>query len=275
VKGKQLDVYGDALACATLSGDGWRTKHDAIKWTIHALSVNATLPTTVEVYGLFAAYLNQGQAIPGQSDRTRQGLVPDFKFSPHGRPEFLAELKCINSSAEYFNDVSARTRNGGVAKRATTVHSDYVATAAKADREINNFVSAGGSKGPMQERLEQFGKVHALVVGPRGECSDDLAELLRMIATTAGNRKWRELGATSPVEARAVYLERAFRAVGITAARANAQMLRERLGIWRSGSAQSANVNRAEQKRQHDAARDEYASSFGGGPWQSGRRGRT
>ena len=57
---------------------------------------------TCEVYGLFAAYINQG-ADTGISARKRQSIIPDFAISSAvGRPRSLGELKFIGHSKTFF-----------------------------------------------------------------------------------------------------------------------------------------------------------------------------
>lgn len=258
VNGKALDAYGHVLGNAMLAGDNWRKRHDDVKWAIYGLARIAQMDVTCEVFGLFAAYLNQ----QGLDQKTRQGLVADFKFNIPGKPEFLAELKCINHGPSFFDHLSVKERNGGVARRASKINSEYRAKCRTADVKYNEFVSVAGSKGPMECRLEGFGRVHALVVGPRGEGSTDLHALLRLIAKTAADKSWRGLGAESPEDAKAVYLARVYRSIGITGVRANARLLHERLGVWRSGNGKKATETREAARSAYEAAKGEYRSSF-------------
>ena len=72
-----LDLHGDRLASANTSGDGWRRRHDQVKWTGDHWLSHALIEHTTEVNGLFAATINQ-EAAKNIDTRTRQGLVPDF-----------------------------------------------------------------------------------------------------------------------------------------------------------------------------------------------------
>ena len=55
----RLDSHGFKLCAATLPGDGWRSQHDAIKWTLHEDMRHAGNRVTAEVFGLFAPLLPQ------------------------------------------------------------------------------------------------------------------------------------------------------------------------------------------------------------------------
>ena len=49
-----VDIYGDRVQCATMSGDHWRTRHDNVKMALAALFAWAKVSHTTEVFGLFA-----------------------------------------------------------------------------------------------------------------------------------------------------------------------------------------------------------------------------
>ena len=261
-----LDAYGDKLDNARMVGDGWRARHDANKWNLFAILQSAHISASCEVLGAFSASLQQSEEFRGLDHNSRQGLVPDFKIELPGKPEALYELKCIGHSDLYFNTSTAETKCGGVAKRASKVHGEYVDKARRADREFNRFVSVNGSMGPMEIALSRFGVVRALVLGPRGEGSEDLIVLLRETAKAAAQKLWRKLGATSAEEARGHFVQRFFRSVGITAVREAAKIKRERLGFLLSATGTTFAASRQEAQRQFEQARREYCWQYGGVP---------
>ena len=124
--------------------------------------------------------------------------------------------------------------------------------------------------GPMEIALNRFGVVRALVLGPRGEGSEDLITLLRETAKAAAQKLWRKLGASSAEEARGHFVQRFFRSVGITAVREAAKIKRERLGFLLSATGTTFAVNRQEAQRQFEQARREYCWQYGGGPHAGG-----
>jgi len=65
------------------------------KWGLSRWMSWAKMEYTCEVYGLFAAYINQG-ADTGISARKRQSIIPDYAISSAaGRPRSLGELKFV------------------------------------------------------------------------------------------------------------------------------------------------------------------------------------
>ena len=54
-----------------------------------------------------------------------------------------------------------------------------------------------GVKGPVERRLEQFGRVWGLVFGSFGEISKDLHALMRIVARANAEKHWRAIGANS------------------------------------------------------------------------------
>ena len=123
------------------------------------------------------------------------------------------------------------TRCGGVEHRAVKVEPQYFTKAVNTDRVSNNWDRDQNGPGPVEIRLKSFGVVKALVFGPRGESSKDVESLIKACAESGGERRWRELGARSAVEATAFIANRMRKAIGITAVRANAMVKREALGI--------------------------------------------
>ena len=123
----------------------------------------------------------------------------------------------------------------------------------------------------METALDQFGVVNALVLGPRGEGSEDLIALLRDTAKAAADKFWRKLGANSEDEARGHFVQRYFRSVGITAVRESARIKRERLGICLSATGVAGAAYRQESRRRFQEAREEYCWKYGGGARASAR----
>lgn len=52
--GNVLDEYGGALERAQIPGDGWRVKHDTVKYSIGASALAVGAEVTIEVFNLFA-----------------------------------------------------------------------------------------------------------------------------------------------------------------------------------------------------------------------------
>ena len=124
--------------------------------------------------------------------RHRQSIVPDFKFelpSPLGRVGSLAELKTIAFCQSYhFPGATKR----GVELRADALPAEYLRKACETDRNFCD--TAPGDQGPVETWLRSFPPLVKLVVGPNGECSEDLHELLNTMAESKTQYQARTAG---------------------------------------------------------------------------------
>ena len=179
-----VDVFGDSIMSAHLPGDDWRTRHDKVKMAINSLCSWARLPTTVEVWGLFAHLIPQEALNKIESGRARQGLVPDFriKFPPTstlGEDQVkLAELKLIGCNSWYNSSAGNKVR--ATNKRAQGLQADYRRKAKNLDKNIPGTSDQG--RGPVERRLDEFGQIIGLCFGAWGEGSDDVHSLVETLA---------------------------------------------------------------------------------------------
>ena len=179
-----VDVFGDSIMSAHLPGDDWRTRHDKVKMAINSLCSWARLPTTVEVWGLFAHLIPQEALNKIESGRVRQGLVPDFriKFPPTstlGEDQVkLAELKLISCNSWYNSSAGNKVR--ATNKRAQGLQADYRRKAKNLDKNIPGTSDQG--RGPVERRLDEFGQIIGLCFGAWGEGSDDVHSLVETLA---------------------------------------------------------------------------------------------
>ena len=75
----------------------------------------------VEVYGEFKPFLDQ-QYVAGETVRTKNGLIPDFKITFQNESPILAELKVINECPSRFNHTNENKTSGGVTDRQELIH---------------------------------------------------------------------------------------------------------------------------------------------------------
>ena len=192
-----IDRFGDAVMnCKHLPGDTWRQRHDTGKLAIVYECLNAGLVHDCEVYGLFADLI-PANAVTQRGDslewgRARQGLVPDFKIrvpTPEGLSDHLAELKFIGAGVTWF---PRGVRGKGTDRRASGLPLLYKRALERLDRSHHN--TAPGQTGPLVRRLQSYGKLEGLVVGPWGEVSKDLHTLVKTMADCKVAAKARALG---------------------------------------------------------------------------------
>ena len=102
---------------------------------------------------------------------------------PQGPSDCPAELKVISAGAT----LHPWGRKGtGVERRASKLANEYRASLAKYDRQFHGVRE--GEVGPLVRRLQSYGKLEGLVVGPWGNGSRDLHDLVRTLAEEEGAR---------------------------------------------------------------------------------------
>lgn len=192
--------------------------------------------------------------------RKRQGMVPDFMMLMDGHRQVLLELKTVHQGRTWYNSTTVKKRCGAIEKRASRVGPDYTAKARKADAKYNG--TPKGVVGPFQARLEEFGRIEALVIGPRGSASKDVHALVDHIADVGTDLHWQSMGARSKIEARGVIRARLRRSFGICATRAAARLKISRLGIA-LGFGKAAAKRRADAHQNQRSMAEEYYQRFG------------
>ena len=241
-RGAIIDAFGDTIMCCNeLPGDTWRTRHDTCKMAISRECAAAKLPHDVEVYGLFAHLLpavatEQGGEL--QFARARQGLVPDFRLrlpTPQGPTDTLAELKIISAGSTWH---PAGAEGTGVERRAATLAPYYRRGLAKYDRQFHGTV--GDEKGPLVTKLESYGKLEGLVVGPWGNGSHDLHSLVRTLAETKVAARSRARGWEGSDQELGLVMGEIRRALSLDFVRAQALCLLTRLTYLGDGAGGAA-----------------------------------
>ena len=184
-----MDTFGDNILSVTnIPGDHCRIRHDSIKTVLNSFCLTSNIRAECEVYGEFRDLIPVealGQEEQLQRGRGRQGLLPDFKLelpTPEGDHDVkLAELKVIGAVESWYprSGFSAR-RSRGVERRAATLPGEYRRPLAKLDQRYH--ATPVGQVGPLQRRLDGFGRLQGWVVGSFQEASKDLHHLLECLA---------------------------------------------------------------------------------------------
>ena len=195
-KGATIDIYGDSVMnCGDLPGDSWRHRHDTGKTAIVSECLQSKLPHDCEVYGLFSDLLPATTEAAGgglEWGRARQGLIPDFRLrlpTPEGITDSLAELKFVSAGVTCF----PRGEEGrGTDRRASGLTALYRSKVAKYDTLYHG--TGPRQAGPLVQRLESYGKLWGLVVGPWGEGSKDLHSLVKILGDTMVAARGRARG---------------------------------------------------------------------------------
>ena len=244
-----VDVYGDNVGAAMLPGDGWRTRHDALKWLIVQQASWAMYQVRVEPNNIFLPWIQQKEVfLREHKARKRQGMVPDFLDV---KRQALLDVKgCSFCKTRY---TAARFHNAktcdAVLMRQMEVHKEALRKAAKVDVMYNGWDKHSRVPGPMAQRLMDFGRVEGLVVGAHGEGSPDLMKFITRIANRAAETRFRVMGFNSARSARSTVLNQIYLSIGIEAVRGMARLRIANLGAALAGStstkAAAARRNRA------------------------------
>ena len=103
-----------------------------------------------------------------------------------------AELKFIDAGASWFpRGVAGR----GTDRRANGLPNLYKKKLAPLDARFHG--TQDGQSGPLVRRLESFGRVKGLVVGPWGDCSKDMHSLIKVLGETKVAARARARGRQS------------------------------------------------------------------------------
>ena len=77
----------------------------------------------------------------------------------------------------HFTRAAARTLCGPVERRAKKVHGEYESKARTTDVNFNGC-PRNGPPGPVLRKLQEYGRVCPLVIGPFGEINEDFDQLI-------------------------------------------------------------------------------------------------
>ena len=194
--GAVIDKFGDAIMCCKhLPGDTWRARHDTGKLAIVSECIDAKVIHDCEVYGMFADLIPAHASAQGEDlqwGRARQGLIPDFRLrlpSPGGLTDHLAELKFVGAGVSWFpRGVAGK----GTDRRANGLPNLYKNKLVPLDARFH--ATLPGQRGPLVRRLESYGRVQGLVVGPWGDCSKDLHSLVKVMGESKIAARARDRG---------------------------------------------------------------------------------
>ena len=91
----------------------------------------------------------------------------------------------------------------------------------------------------MQLRLEQYGKVEALVGGHFGEISLEFDALLQQAAEVGADRSWASMLVSSAAQAKGALMWQIRRRIGSALERASFNLMSDRIALMAAGSVQA------------------------------------
>ena len=173
---------------------------------------------------------------------------------PEAARRLLFDVKTIHGgTGHYYTPWAEQEQSGAVHARELGIWADYQRHA----RELDSRHSPAGTQ-PILQRLRSFGRTRGLVFGAYGEASADVHDLITLSATTQAEQMWRESGARTATEMRAVLISRMRRRMGMAAVQAMARHRLARVpyvGVTREVvQARARRMARGQQQHQRGAA---------------------
>lgn len=179
---RRVDLFGDEVMSATLSGDGWRRRHDEFKLRLLELFRWAGKSVQGEVFNLFSKDIPQAGLSQIERGQKRQGLVPDFRVQGGpGEGAVLADLKFLSCNTTRYPR-NPRPQLRAVDRRAAGLTAEYARKAKSVDMEFCGVPR--GEQGPVLRHLQSYGEVRGFVVGRWGEMSSHLHDIISDLAKT-------------------------------------------------------------------------------------------
>ena len=259
-RGVVVDRFGDKVMSSHLPGDTWRAKHDEIKSAISGLCVWAHLPMTCEVFNLFAHLIPQEGLNRMERGRRRQALVPDFRLTmpdpATGVRRKLAELKILNCCSSRYQ---VGERQKGVDRRARLLAAEYRRKAKNVDKDFVG--TADGEVGPVERKLAEYGELLGLVIGAWGEGSEDLHDLLQVIAQGRLGAMGLARGRPGSEAELGVIMGQVRRRLSVASVRARVTCLITRMSLLGEGSKKVMN-RRQYQGWEEEKMRREMQANF-------------
>ena len=251
-RGAVVDLYGDKVQAAVMTGDHWRIRHDAVKLEISSLCAWAKVEHTTEVFGLFSPVITAQALTRYERGRQRQGLVPDFRIKTTNitgaSRHQLAELKIISCSESWYAP-SAGGKVRGTDKRANGLPADYRRKARDVDREAR--AASGDQRGPVERKLEEYGDLLGLVFGVWGEASEGVHTLIEQLATSRLDSRQRTRGRPGNKQELGLIRAQIHRRLSLAAVKAQVECLLSRLHQVGPGS------KAMQQRREWEARENE------------------
>ena len=240
INGRVVDRYANNLAALrNYTGDGFRTRHDAVKLTVVDAARTCSVGAAAEVLNLFSAQLGAAQRaafVRDNSYRKRQSYVPDIllNFPPPDTPQDpMLEVKSITPCSVWYPTTGqhADTPFWGVNRRAAQVPNECYKKAHKVDVQYAGSPNTNlpADRGPVEQAMRAMEGPIPAVFGAYGETNKEFIHILAKLAATGARTQWRQMLFKTEEIALGVFTWRVRRQVGMAILRANAILKRSRM----------------------------------------------
>jgi hypothetical protein len=249
---QSVDQYGLSLTGAKLPGDTDRIRHDKFKIATHEMITASGCGSQVEPAHVFADVMSAESLRREQRLISRVGIHPDLLLMMTTGEQEIAEIKgcgnCVSHMSRLARDKTATQQ--AVTRRQREVKHEYIRKANAIDRrQGHGDPTARGDPpqsewGPVRARLSEF-PLLGLAFGAHGELSPDMVTLIKRSAAAAANRLAHELPMRGLRSLEGLIRWQYSCRLGMTAQRAHAEHLRDRIAIALPGCAQNRATNPA------------------------------
>ena len=168
------------------------------------------------------------------------------------------KLKVIGAGPTHYahNDVH---RCYAVAARAGAIPREYQTKALRLDHR--HCGTPEGTPGPVTQKLASYGRIRGLAFGAYGEASQDVHDLVSILAVNCASRQWVRMGSRDPEEAAATLKRSLYRSWGLMAMRSQARLKLAGLSHVGAG-ASAARARRTDAAAAHARRRAAYQLHF-------------
>ena len=264
-------AFGDEVMTATLPGDSWRWRHDALKLCLMNICNESMIRADAEVFGLFrdlipAELTNRGGDL--QYGRQRVGLTPDLLLrlpTPDGVKDCLGKIKCMSAGVSRYPPGKTEKQAD---RRAKELPGLYRRPLERLDQEYRG--TGPGETGALVTRLQGYGELQCYVAGAWADGSKHLHALLQSCAESRVEHLIRSTGRQEMEGQLSVIISQYRRRVSTCVVRANGQCLISRVGVISPaarGAAKRRDVAGRLERQWRDERKAQWMASLRGPGW--------
>ena len=185
---------------------------------------------------------------------SKTGTYARFSFdapTSTGPTDSLAELKFVSAGVSWYpRGVEGR----GTERRASKLPAEYKYKLAVLDRRFHD--TSDNETGPLVRRLQSYGELQKMVIGPWADCSKDLHALIKHLGKQRAIAQARERGRPASDRELGHIVGQIRRVLSTTFIRAHQTCLLSRIGFLGAGG-MAAGERRAHMMRKEDMYRRE------------------
>ena len=257
----------------------WSTLDNGCTDFSRLLKPKIGIPVVCEVFNQFSDCIPQEALSRIERGRHRQGLVRDFKMpGEQGEGDILCEVKCMSASkSRYPRNPRQGAGTRAVDRRADGLTADYTRKAREMDHQHcgvprpppaqaqDGVAQPPRQVGPVERRLQRFGRVRGWCFGAWGEASEDVHHLVQRLADgrllVADLQPGRRRPQRSKEAERAALVGQIRRQLAFKAVQQQSKLLLDRLQLLGDGATEAERRRGWAEEVERIAARERQAQA--------------